>query len=226
MRLGVLGTGTVGRAIGARLVELGHDVMIGTRDLAKTLAVAEPDRMGNPPFKVWQQQHPKVKLETFSEAAAQGEMIVNATNGSASLDALRQAGEANLAGKVLIDISNALDSSKGMPPTLSDVQHRFDGRADSTRVPSGQSGQDPQHRQCVPDGGAGATRRRRSHHLLSGNDAAAKAKVADLLKSFGGKDILDLGDISTARGVEMYLPMWLRLWGSLQKPMFNVKVIR
>ncbi|MGH9198057.1 MAG: NAD(P)-binding domain-containing protein [Acidimicrobiia bacterium] len=103
MRVGILGTGVVGRAIGARLVELGHDVMIGTRNVAQTLARAEPDRMGNPPFKTWQQQNQKVKLGTFTEAAAHGEIIVNATNGAASLEVLRQAGEPNLAGKVLID---------------------------------------------------------------------------------------------------------------------------
>lgn len=118
MRVGILGTGIVGRTHAARLVELGHDVMVGTRDVAGTMAVSEPDRMGNPPFSIWQRQHPAVKLGTFAQAAAHGEILMNATAGEASLEALRQAGEANLREKVLIDISNPLDFSKGMPPTL------------------------------------------------------------------------------------------------------------
>jgi hypothetical protein len=226
MRVGVLGTGMVGRAIGARLVELGHDVKISTRNVAHTLARAEPDRMGNPPFKTWQQQNPKVTLGTFTEAAAHGEIIVNATNGAASLEVLRQAGEPNLAGKALIDISNPLDSSKGMPPTLfvfntdsmgEQIQRAFP-RAKVVKTLNTVNA----YLMVGPGQLAGA-----DHTIfLSGNDAAAKTKVADLLKSFGWKDILDLGDITTARGVEMYLPLWLRMWGALQKPMFNVKVIR
>jgi 8-hydroxy-5-deazaflavin:NADPH oxidoreductase len=76
----------------------------------------EPDRYGNPPFKVRHEQHPEAKLGSFADAAAHGELVVNATAGTASLEALRLAGEANLAGKVLIDIANALDDSQGMPP--------------------------------------------------------------------------------------------------------------
>lgn len=226
MRVGILGTGVVGRAIGARLVELGHDVMIGTRDVAKTLAIAEPDRMGNPPFKTWQQKNPKVKLGTFTQAAANGELVVNATSGTASLDALRQAGEANLGSKVLIDISNPLDFSKGMPPTLAvsntdsvaELIQRTFPRAKVVKTLNTVNA----YLMVGPGQLAGA-----DHTIfLSGNDAAAKTQVAGLLKSFGWRDILDLGDITTARGVEMYLPMWLRLWSSLQNPMFNVKVIR
>ena len=88
--------------------------MIGTRDVAQTLTRSEPDQMGNPPFHSWQRQNPKIKLGTFAEAAAHGEIMVNATSGTASLQALRQAGETNLDGKILIDIANPLDFSKGM----------------------------------------------------------------------------------------------------------------
>jgi predicted dinucleotide-binding enzyme len=94
MRFGILGSGIVGRTIGARLVELGHDVTIGTRDVASTLARTEPDIYGNP----------QVRLGTFADAATSGAVVVNATNGAANLD-----------GKVLIDIANPLDFSQGMP---------------------------------------------------------------------------------------------------------------
>jgi predicted dinucleotide-binding enzyme len=118
MRIGIQGTGMVGQAVAARLAELGHEVLVGTRDPAATLARDEPHPVyGIPPFHVWHSQHPAVKLGSFAEAAAHGELLVNATAGVASLDALRLAGESNLDGKVLIDIANALDYSQGMPPT-------------------------------------------------------------------------------------------------------------
>jgi predicted dinucleotide-binding enzyme len=119
VRFGILGTGVVGKTIAARLAGLGHEVMVGTRDPEETLSRTEPDRYGNPPFSAWQEEHPKVELGTFAEAAAHGEMVVNATAGALSLEALDMAGEENLHGKILIDISNPLDFSKGMPPTLS-----------------------------------------------------------------------------------------------------------
>jgi 8-hydroxy-5-deazaflavin:NADPH oxidoreductase len=117
MRIGVLGTGMVGQAIAGRPAELDHEVLVGTRDPATTLARTAPDGYGNPPFKVWHEQHPGVKLGTFADAAGHGDLVVNATAGAASLHALRLAGEANHAGKVLVDIANALDYSRGMPPT-------------------------------------------------------------------------------------------------------------
>ena len=119
MRLGVLGTGVVGKTITARLAGLEHEVMVGTRDPEATLSRTEPDQFGNPPFSDWQQEHPAVELGTFGEVAAYGEMVVNATSGVVSLEALEMAGEENLNGKILIDISNPLDFSQGMPPTLS-----------------------------------------------------------------------------------------------------------
>ena len=118
MRVGVMGTGTVGRVIGARFSELGHDVAIGTRDVDALLARTEPDQMGNEPFVSWSEQHPEVKVDTFAGAAASAELLVNATNGAGSLEAIGAAGEENLGGKVLIDIANPLDVSGGMPPSL------------------------------------------------------------------------------------------------------------
>jgi predicted dinucleotide-binding enzyme len=118
MRIAVLGTGMVGRALAERLDGLGHEVTVGTRDVATTLARAEPDAMGNPPFSSWAEAHPRVRVTPFAEAAAASEMIVNATSGDGSLSALTMAGEANLAGKILLDIANPLDFSAGLPPTL------------------------------------------------------------------------------------------------------------
>lgn len=225
MNFGVLGTGMVGRALSEKLSALGHDVMIGTRDPAQLRARTEPDAYGNPPFSVWHAEHPQVQLGTFAEAAAHGEIVVNATNGQGSLDALRQAGEAHLNGKILIDIANPLDVSRGMPPILSvcnddslaeQIQRAYPGvkvvktlntmNANIMVNPGLLSGE---------------------HDVfVSGNDPEAKATVTGLLRSFGWQSVIDLGDLSTARGAEMVLPLWLRLFAALQTPMFNFKIVR
>jgi 8-hydroxy-5-deazaflavin:NADPH oxidoreductase len=226
VRLSILGTGVVGKTLAARLDGLGHDVMIGTRDPEETLARTEPDTYGNPPFSAWQEEHPEVRLGTFGEAAVHGEMVVNATAGAVSLEALELAGEDNLNGKVLIDLANTLDFSQGMPPTLSvsntdslgeQIQRRFSGAkvVKTLNTMNAYLMVDPAQLAAT------------DHTVfVSGDDAEAKTTVTEFLRSFGWTDIIDLGDISTARGTEMLLPIWLRLFGALQKPIFNFKIVR
>jgi predicted dinucleotide-binding enzyme len=226
MRFGILGTGVVGKTIATRLASLDHDVMIGTRDPQETLSRTDPDQHGNPPFSAWQQEHPEVKLGTFGEAAAHGEMVVNATAGALSLEALKQAGEENLNGKILIDISNPLDFSKGMPPTLSVSNTDSLGEQIQRRFPEARVVKTLHTMNAYlmvdPTQLAGA-----DHTVfVCGDDAEAKATVTELLRGFGWTDIIDLGDITTARGTEMLLPVWLRLFGALQKPIFNFKIVR
>lgn len=226
MNIGVLGTGIVGRTISMKLAQLGHSVMMGTRDIDRLLAHAEPDYMGNPPFSVWHQQNPQIRLGTFAEAAAFGEILFNCTSGVASLEALNMAGEGNLNGKVLIDIANPLDFSRGMPPTLSICNTDSLGE---------------QIQRVFPQVRVVKTLNTMNANLMinpallsgdhdvfvSGNDSAAKAQVTGLLKDgFGWKSVIDLGDITTARGVEMALPIWLNLFGALQTPMFNFRIVR
>jgi predicted dinucleotide-binding enzyme len=226
MRFGILGTGVVGKTIATRLASLDHDVMIGTRDPQETLSRTDPDQHGNPPFSAWQREHPEVKLGTFGEAAAHGEMVVNATAGALSLEALKQAGEENLNGKILIDISNPLDFSKGMPPTLSVSNTDSLGEQIQRRFPEARVVKTLHTMNAYlmvdPTQLAGA-----DHTVfVCGDDAEAKATVTELLRGFGWTDIIDLGDITTARGTEMLLPVWLRLFGALQKPIFNFKIVR
>jgi predicted dinucleotide-binding enzyme len=226
MRFGILGTGVVGKTISARLAGLGHDVMVGTRDPEETLSRTEPDQFGNPPISAWQREHPEVKLGTFGEAAAHGEMVVNATAGAVSLEALDMAGEENLSGKVLVDISNPLDFSQGMPPTLSVVNTDSLGEQIQRRFPEAKVVKTLNTMNAylmVDPAQLAAT----DHTVfVSGDDSEAKARVSELLRSFGWIDIIDLGDITTARGTEMMLPVWLRLFGALQKPIFNFKIVR
>lgn len=227
MKIGVFGTSMVGQTISGKLAELGHDVMVGTRDVAKTQAHVEPHPYGFPAFSVWQKEQPNVKLGTFSDAALYGEILFNATNGSGSLDALKLAGESNLNGKVLVDIANPLDFSKGSPPTLSVSNTDSLGEQIQRAYP---------HVKVVktlntvtaflminPSLVANA-----DHTMfVCGNDAEAKAQVTEWLQGwFGWKDVIDLGNITNARGTEMYLALWIRLWGTLGTGMFNVKIMK
>jgi predicted dinucleotide-binding enzyme len=226
MKIGVLGTGTVGRALAARLSELGHEVMLGTRDPAKSRARTAPDAYGNPPLGSWLEGQPRLALGSFAEAADHGELVINATQGSASLEALEKAGEARLNGKVLIDVSNPLDFSRGMPPTLfikdsDSLAEQIQRDFPKARVVKTLN---TLNAALMTDPGrlAGG-----EHSVfLSGNDAQAKQTVRELLAGFGWRDIIDLGDITTARGPEMLLGAWLRLYGALNTPLFNFKVVR
>lgn len=226
MEIAVLGTGMVGQTIAARLAELGHDVTIGTRDVPATLARTAADGMGTPPFSAWHAAHPQVALATFAEAAATADLVVNASSGAASIDVLTAAGTDNLAGKVIVDIANPLDFSHGVPPTLlvkdtdslgEQIQRVFpEAKVVKTlNTMNAYLMADPRQ---LADG---------DHTVfVSGDDADAKRTVTELLRGFGHTDIIDLGDITTARGTEMLLPVWLRLWGSLGTPLFQFKVVR
>ncbi|MDQ1578250.1 MAG: 8-hydroxy-5-deazaflavin:NADPH oxidoreductase [Microbacteriaceae bacterium] len=227
MKIAMLGTGMVGRTLAGKLDELGHDVVIGTRDPAGTLARTGRDMQGRPPFTDWNQAHAAVRLASFADAAARGELIVNATAGVASLAALEAAGADALAGKVIMDVSNALDFSHGMPPTLAvantdSVAEQIQRAYPASRVVkalntvSSMVMTDPGH---IPGG-----------HVvfIAGDDDEAKATVRGLLGEFGwaADTILDLGGVRFARGPEMYMLLWLSLWGALGTPDFNIAVHR
>jgi predicted dinucleotide-binding enzyme len=224
MRVGVLGTGTVGRAIAAKLRERGHDVVIGTRDPVELMERTEPDARGNDPFAVWQQSHPDIGVATFHDAAEHGELLVNATSGDGSLEALRAAGEEQLAGKVLIDIANPLDYSRGMPPSLfvtntDSLAEQIQRAFPSARVVKTLN---TVTAAVMVDPGSIAN----GHHTIfvSGDEKEAKQEVVSLLtEGLGWKDVLDLGDLSTARTVEMYVPLWVAIMLK-RGPLFNIAV--
>ncbi|POH57110.1 NADPH-dependent F420 reductase [Arthrobacter glacialis] len=225
MKTAILGTGTVARTIAARLVELGHDVTIGTRDAEATLARTEVDAMGNAPFAAWSAGNPDVTVASFANAASGSELIINATNGGASLHVLALVGAENLSGKVILDLANPLDFSHGMPPTLfvkdtdslgEQIQRAFP----AARVVKSLNTLNADL-MVHPDQLSES-----STVFVSGNDADAKHTVTALLEDFGHRDVIDLGDITTARGTEMLLPVWLRLWGALGTPAFNFKIVR
>jgi hypothetical protein len=226
MKIGVLGTGPVGQTLAARLAGLGHAVKIGTRAPAATLAREGKDTFGNPPFKVWKQEHPEIGLGTRAEAAAHGELLVNATTGVGSIAALEAAGKANLAGKILVDLSNPLDFSRGMPPSLTVCNTDSLGEQIQRAFPELKVVKTLNTMNAYLMVGPAQLASGEHTVFVSGNDAAAKETVTGLLHSFGWKDIVDLGDITTARGTEMMLPIWARVWVATQNPMFSFKLVR
>ncbi|MFI8962974.1 NADPH-dependent F420 reductase [Streptomyces sp. NPDC053493] len=214
MRIAVLGTGEVGRRLATALVSLGHEVTLGSRTADHAGATA------------WAAEH-RAAHGTFAGAASGAELVVNATGGLVSLAALEAVGAENLKGKVLLDVSNPLDPSEGMPPKVvtpeggslaEQIQRTFpEARVvkslntmanavmvDPSRVPGDH---------CV---------------FVCGDDPEAKAVVSGLLRSFGWPEarIVDLGDLSGARGAELLLPLWLRLYASLGTTDFNFAVLK
>jgi 8-hydroxy-5-deazaflavin:NADPH oxidoreductase len=223
MQIGILGTGMVGRALAEGFVRTGHDVSLGTRDVHETMI----RQLDGAPASIaeWLAENPSVALADFASVAAAADVVVNATNGSATLAALTDAGAENLAGKVVIDVSNPLDFSRGFPPTLTvkdtdslgeQVQRAFpEARVvKSLNTLTAALMVDPG---MLPEP---------TTVFLSGNDPTAKATVAGLLGEFGWTDILDLGDITTARGTEMWLPLWLRIMGTVGGGRFNLRIVR
>ena len=224
MKIGVIGSGIVGQTIAGKLAERGEDVILGTRT---------PDNLGDKrgqgrSLEEWlMATGGKARVATFAEAAEHGEIVINATSGTGSIEALELAGEQNLKGKILIDISNALDFSRGMPPSLTVCNTDSLGEQIQRAFPEVKVVKTLNTTNAYvmvdPAKVAGG-----DHDLfVSGNDAAAKARVIELLKHwFGWRTVIDLGDITTARGTEMLLPIWVRLWGALGTPMFNFKIAR
>jgi hypothetical protein len=226
MKIGILGTGVVGRGHAEKLVSLGHEVMIGTRDPSQTLARPGDEDNDYLSFSTWQKENPAVKLGTFSQTAKFGEIVFDVLKGEIALNVLKSIPNQFLEDKILIDVANPLDFSKGMPPSLlisntDSLAEQIQKALPETRVVKTFNTINA-HLQTHPEEVAKA-----DHTIfLSGNDATAKAEVIKLLQSYGWKDVLDLGDIKSARGMEMFLPLWLEIWGALGTAKFNIKVVR
>ncbi len=215
MRIGVLGTGSVGQTLATKLAELGHGLRMGSRDAANETARAWAESTGG-----------GATHGTFSDAAEFGELVFNCTAGTASLEALEQAGDAALGGKVLVDVANPLDFSRGMPPTLTVSNTDSLGEQIQRRFPEARvvKALNTVNREVMVDPGLvpGA------HDLfVCGDDDEAKITVVELLESFGWprERILDLGSIEASRGVEMYLALWVRLLSRLGTGHFNIRVV-
>jgi len=215
MRIAVLGTGVVGTAVGRRLVETGHEVRMGSRTEGNEKALAFVAAAGG-----------GASQGTFADAAEYGEVVVNATGGLVSIDALTAAGAANLAGKVVLDISNPLDFSGGFPPVVrqegglslgEQIQAAFP-EARVVKTLNTMNADVMVHPRALSG----------PHSVfVAGDDADAKAVARDLLLGFGwtSDEVVDAGGIAASRGLELYLPLWLSLMGSFGTPSFNIAVV-
>ena len=213
MRIAVIGTGMAGRTLAQGLQRAGHDVVVGTRDPDATSRREEWAGLDVP-------------LQPLGTVAAEADMVINATNGQASLSALGEVGTDHLAGKVLVDVANPLDFSQGFPPTLSvkdtdslaeQIQRAFPDakvvKALNTVTASVMV--DPG---SVGDGDTTV--------FAAGDDAEARQAVVGLLRELGWRDVVEFDGLQNARGLEMWLPLWVRLMGTLGTAEFNLKIVR
>jgi predicted dinucleotide-binding enzyme len=230
VRITVLGTGLVGRLLAAKLDNLGHDVAVGTRDPAATLARTEWTKTGDvdtSPYSQWQEEHPGIRLLAFPEAGAHAELVLNATGGASSLQALALVGASNLAGKVLLDLALPLDFSTGFPPTLTVANTDSLGEQIQRAYPDAKVVKSLTSVFCQVM--VEPSRIPGEHNLfVAGNDDEAKQTVRALLESFGwpGESIIDLGDITAARAAEMYSRMYFTLVNALGTFELNINIIR
>lgn len=208
MKIGILGTGGVGRTLAAKFSEMGHEVRIGTRNVEDTLARTAPDGMGSPPFKDWHSQNAKVKLVIFSEAASFGEMIFLATFGDKTSAAIEMAGKQNFNDKVVVDTTNPLDFSQGVPPKFTVTLGNSLGEQIQKQIPNAKVVKafntigahimvNPKREEGSPD------------LFIAGNDDNAKKKLANLAEQMGWQSVVDLGDISQSFWLEANAMLWI-----------------
>jgi len=209
MKVGIFGTGIVGRLLAEKFVADGYEVMIGTRNVQNTLAKNEPDIIGTPPYKQWQEKNTKVKLGNFADAAKFGEIIFISTFGDVAINAIDMAGKENFAGKIVIDTTNPLDLSNGIPPGFSGTVGNSLGEQIQKSLPHAKVVKafntlsmhivvNPQREEGDPV------------LLIAGNDENAKKSVREIAKGWGWKDIVDLGGISESFFLESFALLWIR----------------
>lgn len=215
MKIGILGTGMVGRTIGGKLVERGHEVKLGSRTADNEAAAGFVAEHGA-----------RASQGTFADAARFGEVVFNCTSGLGTLEAIAQAGVDHFAGKIVWDVANPLDFSQGFPPTLSVGNTDSLGEQVQRALPKAKvvKALNTMNAWIMVDPG----RVPGDHDVfVAGNDADAKAQVATWLTEwFGWRSVVDVGDIAASRGLEAYVTLWVRLYGALGTGDFNIKVVR
>jgi predicted dinucleotide-binding enzyme len=208
MKIGVLGTGGVGRTFAAKFAATGNEVMIGTRNVNDKLAKDKPDGMGSPPYKEWQKQNEKIKLGTFADAAKFGELIILSTFGDVTKKAIDLAGKENFTNKVIIDTTNPLDFSKGVPPGFTVTFGNSLGEQIQKHISEAKVVKafntigahimvNPKREEGDPD------------FFIAGDDINAKEKVSEIAKSWGWEDVVDLGEISQSYWLEALAMIWI-----------------
>ena len=200
-RVGVLGTGEVGRRLAAGFRARDHDVMIGSRD------------PGKPDLREWlSDEGAGIEVGTFAQAAAHGEFLVLSVLGSAAEEAIAEAGRENFTGKVVIDAMNPLDFSGGFPPKLSISGEDSLGERVQRALPDARVVKafntigspyfvDPSFGEGPPT------------MLIAGDDEEAKRTVGDVLADFGWSHVVDIGGIEGSRELEAICIAWVKIGG-------------
>jgi len=219
MNIGILGTGTVGETIATALIDRRHHVMIGSRQGGGEKALAWVKKAGK-----------NAQEGTFDTAAQYGELLFICLNGEHALRALEMVAPEHVAGKIVVDVTNPLDFTYGMPPR---VLEEYSAVSLGERI-----------QQALPTAHVvkalntvtaalmvDARKVAKGEHtlFLCGNDKDAKNKVAHFLADnfyWKGDHLIDLGGIAASRVVEGLVPLWVQLWQSLGTPMFNFRVVQ
>jgi len=226
LKIGILGTGDVGKTLGSALIRRGNDVMLGTRNVSRKMEEKATEEAPQS-FHEWLSKNKKVRLGTFAEAAAHGEIIMNAVAGHAAIEVLAKVKPSDLKDKILIDITNALGPWGKGPIELfvantDSLAERIQRAHPGIRVVKSLNTVTA-HIMVNPAGLAGG-----DHDVfVAGNDPEARERVARFLREeFGWKTVLDLGDLTAARGLEMMIMVWLKIWSALGTSDFNYKIAR
>jgi len=225
MRVGIFGTGVVGTTLGAALVRRGHEVMLGTRDVRRKMEEKAVDAQVS--FHEWLSKNKKIRLGTFADAAVHGELLFNATAGHGSIEAMAKIRPADLRDKILIDVSNPLGPwTEGQlelfvanRDSLAEMIQRAHPGARVVKALNTVTA----HLMVNPAGLAGG-----DHDIfVAGDDVPSRERVARFLRDeFGWKTVVDLGDLTAARGLEMMIMVWIKIWQVLGTGDFNFKVVR
>jgi 8-hydroxy-5-deazaflavin:NADPH oxidoreductase len=221
MKIAILGTGNVGQTFATKFIALGHEVMMGTRNVA--------DTMQKEKFAEWHTTNTQVQLGTFAQVVAYGEIVLNALQGAATITAISSTNTNDFDGKIVLDVSNPLDTSKGFPPTLLEGLNNTNSLAEEIQktLPNAKVVKTLSTMWCGLMVNPAMIGNGDHNTFIAGNDAYAKTRVKEILTSFGWitSNILDLGDITKARGLEMYLPLWLSIFGATNNGAFNIKIV-
>ncbi|MDJ0821287.1 MAG: NAD(P)-binding domain-containing protein [Paracoccaceae bacterium] len=216
MKYAVLGTGMVGHTLATKLVSLGHEVRMGARSADNEKAVAWADANGA-----------KARQGRFAEVAAWADRVIFAVNGGNIVAVAEAVGNDAVAGKTVIDVTNPLDMSGGLPPTLIPELSNTTSAGEALQAQ-------------LPDAKVVKTLNTMNHLImvdparvpgehdvfLCGEDDAAKQDVVAMLAEFGWTDPVDLGPLAAARGTEGLMPFWLRMWGAVGNADFNYRIVR
>jgi len=222
MKIAVLGTGVVGQTLAEKLSSLEHQVWIGTRNVIETL--------NREAFKNWHDQNSNVQLATFAEVIGEAELIINALQGAVAVSTIASCQKSDFDHKIIIDLSNPLDFSKGFPPSLIDGLNNTHSLGEEIQgiLPNAKVVKTLNTMWCELMVNPHLVNNGQHTNFICGNDSDAKDIVIKLLNTFGwrSENILDLGDIENARGTEATLLIWIRIYGARKSGAFQFNIVQ